>query len=372
MPSLRSLSTVLAAVSLATALSVSAAPPASDSTAGPTPVCDRVPDPAGWGQDESAGREPAVISAHRGAANLAPENTLPALEYAIAYGVDMLEIDVQQTADGRYVVFHDLDVGPKTGGSGQFPLLTFDQARALNAANNDRWRGSVYDPVQLPSLEEVLALAAVHEVGLYFDLKESVTNTATVANLAAEYGVLARSIFTPYVPGRTEQILAVQPDAVVMFTSYAAETPPAMLYALGVEYDWFGGSLPNYGADSIDAVHDACGLLMPTVYQGDVTGTERGDLLHALDVGMDGAMVNNPEVAAEALARPVTTTIVRDGPERVCLLGHRNLGLPEKVLHVGGRALVTGRGGCVELPDRGGAAQVRFEGDGSALSSSLR
>jgi hypothetical protein len=106
------------------------------------------------------------------------------------------------------------------------------------------------------------------------------------------------------------------------------------------------------------------------VYQGDVTGSERGDLLHALKVGMDGAMVNQPDLAAAALHRPVATTLVRqETANSVCLLGHSGLGLPEKELHVGGRRLLTGRGGCIPDPGR---AQVRFVGDDSAQPSSLR
>ncbi|KAA3622583.1 MAG: glycerophosphodiester phosphodiesterase, partial [Bacteroidetes bacterium] len=38
---------------------------------------------------------------HRGAAALAPENTLAAVEKGLAYNPDRIEIDVQQTKDGR-------------------------------------------------------------------------------------------------------------------------------------------------------------------------------------------------------------------------------------------------------------------------------
>ncbi len=44
-----------------------------------------------------------LISAHRGAYTLAPENTLQSYEYAFAYGVDLVEVDVQQTKDGKFV-----------------------------------------------------------------------------------------------------------------------------------------------------------------------------------------------------------------------------------------------------------------------------
>ena len=48
--------------------------------------------------------------AHRGARSFAPENTLPALEKALALGADGFEIDVHMSADGHLVVCHDDDL----------------------------------------------------------------------------------------------------------------------------------------------------------------------------------------------------------------------------------------------------------------------
>ncbi len=47
------------------------------------------------------------ICAHRGACSIAPENTLLALEKARLCGADLWETDVQVTADGELVLFHD-------------------------------------------------------------------------------------------------------------------------------------------------------------------------------------------------------------------------------------------------------------------------
>ncbi len=44
-----------------------------------------------------------LVIAHRGAAGAAPENTLASVERAIIDGVDLIEIDVQETADGEVV-----------------------------------------------------------------------------------------------------------------------------------------------------------------------------------------------------------------------------------------------------------------------------
>ncbi len=47
------------------------------------------------------------VHGHRGARGLRPENTLPAFEYAIARGVDVLELDMAVTKDNVVVVSHD-------------------------------------------------------------------------------------------------------------------------------------------------------------------------------------------------------------------------------------------------------------------------
>lgn len=49
------------------------------------------------------------IIAHRGASAVAPENTMAAVKQAIADKADWVEVDVQETADGEVVVFHDSD-----------------------------------------------------------------------------------------------------------------------------------------------------------------------------------------------------------------------------------------------------------------------
>src|SRR3954453_14633731 len=61
------------------------------------------------------------VHGHRGARASFPENTLPAFEYAIKAGVDVLELDMAVTRDNVIVVSHDpllkspICTGPKNG-----------------------------------------------------------------------------------------------------------------------------------------------------------------------------------------------------------------------------------------------------------------
>jgi glycerophosphoryl diester phosphodiesterase len=59
----------------------------------------------------SRSRRPLVV-AHRGGALLLPENTVPAFDNAVRLGVDMLEFDMQMTADNQLVISHDGSVNP--------------------------------------------------------------------------------------------------------------------------------------------------------------------------------------------------------------------------------------------------------------------
>jgi hypothetical protein len=165
-------------------------------------------------------------------------------------------------------------------------------------------------------------------------------------------------------------IKAAQPAARLNFSNQFGDlpggAPPGTLFAQTPEYWSFGSSLPAFDAGDIAEIHDGCGLVLPNVYQGAVTGSEAGDLRYALAIGADGAQVNRPDVAAAVLGTPVRTAITTS-PGTACLLNARNgLGLPGKTLTVAGDTAVTGRGGCAAVP----AGTVTFAGDGSARPSS--
>lgn len=344
--------------------------------------CVPSPDPVRWSEagTPDTGKQPMDIAVHRGAAELAPENTLDAYRYAIAYGVEMIEVDVHELADGRFVSFHDSTVDRKTNGSGPIGEMSYDEVRKLNAADNDKWRGSEYDPAQIPSLEEVLALARATDTKIYFDVKETVVGgVADMANLAAEYGLIRGSLWRTFDPARDEAIKTAQPEAELMLSNYDRTIGPEAFFAATPRYRWFGSDLEEYNAEKVAAIHDGCSLAILNTYGGGVTGSEAGDTLHARTIGADAVQVNNPDVAVAALQRPAATTIelekpLRSGPGRqvtACLVDRRHrFGLPGKLLRFRGGTAPTRRNGCATfaLPRRG-PRQVAFDGDGSALPS---
>ena len=68
-----------------------------------------------------------IPMAHRGGAGDWPENTMPAFEGAVALGYGYLETDVQATADGVLVAFHDDDLQRTCGRPGLISALPWSE-----------------------------------------------------------------------------------------------------------------------------------------------------------------------------------------------------------------------------------------------------
>ena len=99
---------------------------------------------------------PAAITpmGHRGAAGLAPENTVAAFHEAAERGVPF-ELDVRLTAAGDLVVFHDDDLERLAGAPGPIAARALDDLKQLDvgARFDPRFRGE-----RIPTLDEVLHL----------------------------------------------------------------------------------------------------------------------------------------------------------------------------------------------------------------------
>src|SRR5829696_6042778 len=139
-------------------------------------------------------RTPPVVIAHRGASALRPEHTLAAYELGIAAGADFIEPDVVATRDGRLVARHEneisgtTDVADHAGFASRRTIKEIDgvpfegwfsedftlaELRTLRARERlPELRGTAYDGrFEIPTLEEVVALAARAGVGVYPETK---------------------------------------------------------------------------------------------------------------------------------------------------------------------------------------------------------
>ncbi len=100
-------------------------------------------------------RKPLIITGHRGAGGLAPENTLASIQLALDLGVDRIEIDVQQTNDNVIIVLHDRTLRRTTNGFGFVKNMNYKDLLAFSAGIKFN---KVYEDEKIPTLEQVIDL----------------------------------------------------------------------------------------------------------------------------------------------------------------------------------------------------------------------
>lgn len=119
-----------------------------------------------------------LVHGHRGARAARPENTIPAFEYAIEQGVDVLELDMAVTKDDVLVVSHDLNMNRTicSGPEGETAI------RKLTLAEVHQWdcgalqakgfpKQQTAPGARMPTLDEVFALASRGGFGFNIETK---------------------------------------------------------------------------------------------------------------------------------------------------------------------------------------------------------
>lgn len=138
-------------------------------------------------------KKPLII-AHRGASELAPENTIAAFRRAIEDGAEGIEFDVRLAKDGVPVVFHDARlnrVGQTDSRVSDFTaaeLQTFDVGSWFNLKNpkNADFR---FSAETVPTLRKVLEVLRHFEGLIYIELKCRESNVeALVKAVCREIG----------------------------------------------------------------------------------------------------------------------------------------------------------------------------------------
>ncbi|MDQ3670941.1 MAG: glycerophosphodiester phosphodiesterase [Actinomycetota bacterium] len=142
---------------------------------------------------------PLVIG-HRGAAALAPENTLASFRAALAAGVDLIEFDVLSLHDGELAIAHSDDLHEVSHGAarGTIGSMTLGDLREIAP--------------DVPTLDEVLAFFAdeAPEVGVHVDLK-SASALEGVAHALARFDLLGRSLVSSFHHAALRRLARLEP-----------------------------------------------------------------------------------------------------------------------------------------------------------------
>lgn len=226
--------------------------------------------------------QPARVTAHRGASEAAPENTLPAIREAVRAGADLVEVDVRQTADGALVLVHDAGLLRTAG----VPMTVADTTlEALRRLDVGRWFHPRFAGEPVPTLGD--AIEAVRgRAGLYVDIKPN-----------------------PLTPGLTRDVVDALRAAgfiehAVIASAYPAVLAEARRRAPGVTTallaQWLLGPLDRSGFDALGLRHnriDADVLAAARRHRHELhawTVNRERDMRRLLVLGVDNIITDRP------------------------------------------------------------------------------
>ncbi len=115
------------------------------------------------------------VMAHRGYGYGVPENSISSIKKSIKEKIDYVEIDVQKTKDGKYILNHDKNFtrvafGKPKEASERVGNLTYSQIRTFDIGSNF---GPKYAGEKVPTIEDILDLCK-GKIKINLELKEKV------------------------------------------------------------------------------------------------------------------------------------------------------------------------------------------------------
>jgi glycerophosphoryl diester phosphodiesterase len=231
------------------------------------------------------------VAAHRGSSKAAPENSLSAVKQAITDGADWVEIDVQETADGEVVVFHDSDfmklagVGTKIWDATLADLQTIDIGSRFSPA---------FGAERVPTLAAMLD-ACKGRVGVLIELKyygHDKQLEEKVARLVDERGMAPQVALMSLKVDAVRKMKALRPD-----------------WRVGLLMSVAAGNLQASGADflAVNAAFATRRFVRTAHRQGTKvyvwTVDDASTMSAMMGRGVDGVITNRPALAKAVIAQ---------------------------------------------------------------------
>ena len=230
------------------------------------------------------------VIAHRGAAAARPENTMAAFERGIEDGADWIEIDVQETADGEVVVFHDSDFMRLAHVDRKIWEVTAAELRGIDLGS---WFDPAYAGERAPTLRDVLA-AARGRAKVVIELKyygHDQDLEARVAALVDEFGMAEQVALMSLSYPAIQKARAMRPD---LRNGVLAATAVGDL--AGLETDFLAVNVGLATPKLIRSAHAAGKDVYVWTVNDPLT------MSRLISQGIDGLITDEPALARKVLA----------------------------------------------------------------------
>lgn len=230
------------------------------------------------------------ISAHRGASMAAPENTISAVQQAIAAGADFVEFDVQRTADGVIIVNHDADLMRVAGSPLVIANSTLEELQAIDVGSHF---STDFADERLATLEDVIEIAS-GKIKLIVELKsyrdDAPRLVADVVQLLRDHQLQEDAVIMSLKYSEVVEVERIAPEFISGYISSASLGNIAKL-----EADFLAVSKKQATEAFIGAVH----ATDKEVYVWTVDQPK--EMATMIDRGVDNIITNDPATAVAVL-----------------------------------------------------------------------
>ncbi len=146
------------------------------------------------------------VTAHRGASVYYPENTMSAFIGAKELGADWVELDVQQTKDGKIIVMHDTNLKRTTGFNENTWEVNYDEIKNLDAGShlNEKFKDE-----KIPLFDDVVRWAKENNMKLNVELKPTGHEQdfeAQVVDIIKKYNYQSNCVITSQIYSVLENV----------------------------------------------------------------------------------------------------------------------------------------------------------------------
>jgi glycerophosphoryl diester phosphodiesterase len=245
---------------------------------------------------------------HKGAAALAPENTLSSLEQAVLLGCDMVEFDVIELSDGALVLAHSDDLEEVSHGRARGRVVPRTLRELRRVAPH------------LPTLENALAFLSDIAPGtaIQVDVKAPGYERGVVEALRS-HRVIARTLVSSFHPNSLHTFAQLEPDLALALTypydRYGLSRKRQLAPVARATLAALRRSLPPRIGGLLAGADASVAMLYHRVVSPQVvervhalgaavfawTVDEEADLKRVLGAGVDGVISNDPRIFGATL-----------------------------------------------------------------------
>ncbi len=254
-----------------------------------------------------------LVIAHRGGAGLFPENTLYAFEQSWKLGVDVLELDVRETSDGKLVVMHDRTVDRTTDRGGQISEMSLETVKRLNAGYRFSPDGGKTFPfreqkIPVPTLEEIFtALPGAKYV--VEPKQETPTIVKSLCNLIRERKMSDKLIVGSFSQANLDNFRRECPEVATSAGPSEVSSFLAM-YKTGLGASYSPAMQALQTPEYVGGLHIVSKEFIETARKLNLkvhvwTINETADMQRLLETGVDGIMTDYPDKLLNLLNRTI-------------------------------------------------------------------